>query len=90
MIRTFVKPTKSNYNVMLTLPKDYIGQEIEIIAFKKEEGLVKEKVKTSKVKTISKEKAVLIKSMKQAVEEMKLIKTGKLKARNAEDLFDEL
>jgi len=28
--------------------------------------------------------------MKEEVEEMKLIKSGKLKARNAEDLFNEL
>lgn len=29
-------------------------------------------------------------SVKQAIEEMKLVKAGKLKTRNAEDLFNEL
>lgn len=43
-----------------------------------------------KTKTISDEKALLIEEIKEAVEEMKLIKAGKLKARNAEDLFNEL
>ena len=35
-------------------------------------------------------KAKVLKDVKEAVEEMKLISTGKLKARKAEDLFDEL
>jgi len=35
-------------------------------------------------------KAEVLESVKQAVEEMKLIKEGKLKGRKAEDLFDEL
>lgn len=98
MIRTFVKPTQSNYTVVLNLPKDYIGQEIEIIAFKKEEGLMKgasvditkPTKKKSKSKTISKEKTLLIKEIKQAVEEMKLIRAGKLKGTPAKQLLDEL
>lgn len=40
--------------------------------------------------TISDEKALLIKEIKEAVEEMKLIRAGKKKARNAEDLLNEL
>lgn len=35
-------------------------------------------------------KAKVLEDVKEAVEEMKLIKAGKLKARKAEDLFDEL
>lgn len=35
-------------------------------------------------------KAKVLEDVKEAVEEMKLIKAGKLKGRNAEDLFDEL
>jgi hypothetical protein len=92
MIRTFVKPTQSNYSITLTLPKDYIGQEIEIIAFKKEEGLVKEKPKPAKIKTktISKEKALLISEIKEAVENLALAKQGKLKLKSARDLYNEL
>jgi hypothetical protein len=43
-----------------------------------------------KTKTISNEKAVLIEEIKEAVEEMRLIKAGKLTARNAEDFLKEL
>lgn len=47
-------------------------------------------LKFVKAEPISAEKAFLIKEIKEAVEEMKLIKAGKLKGRPAEDLFDEL
>ena len=43
-----------------------------------------------KTKTLSEEKAVLIEEIKQAVEEMKLVRAGKLKARPIEDLLNEL
>ena len=43
-----------------------------------------------KVEIISSEKALLIKEIKEAVEEMKLIRAGKKKARNAEDFLNEL
>ncbi|HEU0226764.1 MAG TPA: hypothetical protein VFQ86_03440 [Arachidicoccus soli] len=43
-----------------------------------------------KAKPISNSKALLIKEIKQAVEEMKLIRSGKKKARNAEDFLNEL
>lgn len=43
-----------------------------------------------KAKPITSYKANVLEGIKEAVEEMKLIKAGKLKARNAEDLFDEL
>ncbi|MFQ3576827.1 MAG: hypothetical protein SNJ77_10370 [Cytophagales bacterium] len=43
MIRTFITPTQSNYNVALVLPEDYLGEELEVIIFKKQEGLVTEK-----------------------------------------------
>jgi hypothetical protein len=35
-------------------------------------------------------KAKVLRDLKKAVDEMILIKAGKLKGRNAEDLFDEL
>ena len=43
-----------------------------------------------KAEKITSEKAKLIKDIKEAVEEMKLIKAGKLKGRPAEELLDEL
>lgn len=43
-----------------------------------------------KAKTISKEKALLIEEIKEAVDNLKLVKQGKLKARLAKELLDEL
>lgn len=43
-----------------------------------------------KAKTISEEKALLIEEIKEAVEELKLIRQGKLKGIPAKQLFDEL
>jgi hypothetical protein len=43
-----------------------------------------------KATTISNEKALLMEEIKEAVEELKLIRTGKKKARNAEDFLNEL
>ncbi len=47
MIRTIIIPSTTNYKVTLDFPIDYIGEEIEIIAFKKQEGL-QEKTDLSK------------------------------------------
>lgn len=43
-----------------------------------------------KAKTVSDSKAKLIAEIKEAVDEMKLIRTGKKKARNAEEFLNEL
>jgi hypothetical protein len=43
-----------------------------------------------KVKLLSDPKALLMGEIKDAVEEMKLIRAGKKKARNAEDFLNEL
>jgi molybdopterin-biosynthesis enzyme MoeA-like protein len=43
-----------------------------------------------KTKTISDEKALLIEELKEAVENLKLVRQGKLKARPAKDLLNEL
>ena len=43
-----------------------------------------------KAKPLTTYKAGVLESIKDAVEEMKLIKAGKLKGRNAEDLIHEL
>ena len=43
-----------------------------------------------KAKPLSDYKAKVLEDIKETVEEMKLINVGKLKGRNAEDLFNEL
>lgn len=43
-----------------------------------------------KAKALSPYKAKVLEDVKEAVEEMRMVKAGKLKARNAEDLFNEL
>ncbi len=43
-----------------------------------------------KAKPITDSKAALMEEIKEAVEEMKLIRAGKKKARNAEDFLNEL
>ncbi len=43
-----------------------------------------------KATTISNEKALLIKEIKEAVENLALVRKGKLKARPAKDLLSEL
>jgi len=43
-----------------------------------------------KVKTISDEKALLIEEIKEAVDNLALVRQGKLKARPAKDLLNEL
>ena len=39
MIRTFVTPNADTVNVSLSIPKDYIGRELEVIAFATDEGV---------------------------------------------------
>lgn len=48
MMRIIVTPTETNYN--LVLPKDYVGQEVEIIAFRKDEVIELKQSKTVKTK----------------------------------------
>lgn len=43
-----------------------------------------------KVKPLTDSKALLLEEIREAVEEMKLIRTGKKKARNAEEFLNEL
>ncbi len=43
-----------------------------------------------KAKCITSEKALLINELKEAAEELKLIKAGKKKVRNAEDFLNDL
>ena len=60
MIRTFITPTQSNYSVTLEFPEDYLVQELELIVFKKQEGLVAEK-KTTPIKLSDKYRGIFTK-----------------------------
>ena len=39
MIRTFITPNTDTFNLSLSIPKDYIGKELEVIAFTTDEGV---------------------------------------------------
>ena len=61
MIRTFITPTESKFNVILDVPDDYLGQELELIVFKKQEGLISEK-NNSSIKFSNKYRGIFIKT----------------------------
>lgn len=39
MLRTVVTPDKNTYQLLLTLPAHYVGKELEVIVFAKDEGV---------------------------------------------------
>ena len=39
MIRTIIIPDKTTVNISLSIPENYVGKEMEVIAFTKKEGL---------------------------------------------------
>lgn len=47
MIRTVIIPNKQT--ISFDIPKDYIGKQIEVIAFAQDEGITKEKPAKKKV-----------------------------------------
>ena len=49
MIRTIITPDKSTVNISLSVPESYIGEEMEVIAFTKKEGLEKTELAEKKV-----------------------------------------
>jgi hypothetical protein len=51
---------------------------------------VLESISYVRAKPLTEAKAVLMEEIKEAVEEMKLIRAGKAKARDAEDFLNEL
>lgn len=48
MIRTIIIPKDSSFNLHFDFPLDYLGEEIEIIAFKKYEGFAPKNRKPKK------------------------------------------
>ena len=46
MIRTIITP--NTQTVHFNIPKDYVGKELEVIAFTKEEGMEEEKPSSKK------------------------------------------
>lgn len=49
MIHTTIVPDKSTVNISLSVPESYIGQEMEVIAFTKKEGLETVELSAKKV-----------------------------------------
>lgn len=39
MIRTIITPKTDTLNISLTIPSDYVGKEMEVIAFARDEGM---------------------------------------------------
>ncbi len=66
--------------VLLEIPDNKASSLMEVL----------QSISYVKVKQLTDSKALLLKEIKDAVEEMKLIKSGKKDARNAEDFLNEL
>jgi len=69
MIRTYITPTKTEYNLVLNLPDDYLGTEIEIIAFKRnEEVLIKSSISEQDFEVPEWHKKIVLERIKNAKE----------------------
>lgn len=66
--------------VLLDIPDNKAASLMEVLS----------SISYVKAKPLTDAKALLMTEIKEAVEEMKLIKAGKKKARNAEDFLNEL
>lgn len=66
--------------VLLEIPDEKAPSILEVLR----------SIKNVKAKQLTDSKALLMEDLKEAVEEMKLIRAGKKKARNAEDFLNEL
>lgn len=51
MIRTVIVPEKQEVNISLLVPENYVGKEVEIIAFSKRE--VTEEIQNSNTKKVT-------------------------------------
>lgn len=49
MVRTTIIPDQTTVNISLSIPENYIGKEMEVIAFTKKEGLDKNNIEGKKV-----------------------------------------
>jgi hypothetical protein len=66
--------------VLLDIPDNKASSLMEVLS----------SISYVKATALTDEKALLLSEIKEAVEEMKLIRSGKKKARNAEDFLNEL
>ena len=66
--------------VLLHIPDDKVSSLMEVLR----------SISYVKATLLTDAKAKLMEEIREAVEEMKLIRTGKKKARNAEDFLNEL
>jgi len=69
---------------------DSKGQKTGVIIPIKDWEALKSKYKGLEEDIIEQSKEEVLQGLKQAVEEMNLVKAGKIKARSAKDLIDEL
>jgi len=49
MIRTIITPDTDKFNLILSVPENYIGKELEVIAFAKDEGIEKRSASKERV-----------------------------------------
>jgi hypothetical protein len=70
----------SKMKILLDIPDNKATSFMEVI----------KSISYVKAKPLTESKAKLMSEIKEAVEEMKLIRAGKKKARNAEDFLNEL
>ena len=66
--------------ILLDIPDNKANAFLEVI----------KSISYVKAKTLTDSKAKIMEDLREAVEEMKLIRSGKKKARNAEDFLNEL
>lgn len=48
MIRTIIVPDKQEMNISLFVPENYIGKEVEVIAFSKKEVVDEQRIQSAK------------------------------------------
>lgn len=60
MIRTSIVPTVTNFNLVINIPSEYLGEELEVMVYKKREGFT-HKIDTPKIKISAKYKGIFTK-----------------------------
>lgn len=68
MIRTSIVPTVTNFNLVLNIPNEYLGEELEVMVFKKMEGFT-EKIKSPKIKISEKYRGIFSKKDTQSFDD---------------------
>ncbi|MFN0176683.1 MAG: hypothetical protein ACKVU0_18725 [Saprospiraceae bacterium] len=70
MLRTIVTPDQSDFQLSLNLPADYVGKELEVIVFAKDEGVKAKPAPRKKVSfTVLKTKGIRFKFNREEANE---------------------